>query len=258
MIGTLGLLKQLGLNEKEARLYLTALELGPSTILTLAKKSGVKRTSIYNFLNEMVERGFIIYTISGKKTLYSAIEPEGLVKIIERQKQLIESAMPELNLLSQKGGGVKPKIKFYEGIEGIKQVYEDTLNQPDESSFVAFTPVVSAYDVLPNAFIENYIYRRAKIKKISVKVILREDEKSREYVKKNKEQLRETLTVPGSLLAIENEINIYQNKVAITSFGDEKIGIIIESKQIADAQRAIFNTLWEALKLLNKNKIKLK
>lgn len=250
-------LKKTGLNDKEVRVYLTALELGPSTVLTLSKKSGVKRSSIYNFLDEMINRGFMIYSISGKKTLYSAVEPEGLMKIIEKQKEMISSIIPELSLLSKKGGGARPKIRVYEGIEGIKQVYEDTLNQPEGSEFVAFTPVVSAYDTLSVTFANEYIHRRSKVKKISVRVIVGEDEKAKDYIKKNKEQLRETVSVPGNLLNIENEINIYQDKVAIVSFGDEKIGIIIESKKIADAQRAIFNTLWTAMKVLKKNKIKI-
>ena len=74
------------------------------------------------------------------------------------------------------------------------------------------------------------------------------DEYIKEHVKANKEELRESILLPEKEFPISNEINIYQNKVAILSFGDEKIGIIIESQQIADTQRAIFNLLWKSLK----------
>ncbi|KKU45024.1 MAG: hypothetical protein UX62_C0043G0003 [Microgenomates group bacterium GW2011_GWA2_46_7] len=72
------------------------------------------------------------------------------------------------------------------------------------------------------------------------------------HAKDNKEELRETIILPRKDFPVSNEINIYQNKVAIMSFGDEKIGIIIESQQIADTQRAIFNLLWKSLKKTQK------
>ena len=41
------------------------------------------------------------------------------------------------------------------------------------------------------------------------------------------------------------EINIYDDKVSIISFGeDELVGMIIESHEIADTQRAIFAMAW--------------
>ena len=42
------------------------------------------------------------------------------------------------------------------------------------------------------------------------------------------------------------EINIYNNKILITSW-KEKMAILIESKELADLQRLTFNLLWETL-----------
>ncbi len=74
-------LKKLGLSEKEARLYLVALETGPTTIAKLAQKSGVKRGTIYEFLDEMIEKGLLEITITGKRKLYSGVEPKKLQKV---------------------------------------------------------------------------------------------------------------------------------------------------------------------------------
>jgi len=43
-------LEKLGLNEKEARVYLALLELGESNIQGLSAKSSVKRTTVYDIL----------------------------------------------------------------------------------------------------------------------------------------------------------------------------------------------------------------
>jgi sugar-specific transcriptional regulator TrmB len=83
-------LQQLGLNEKEARVYVAALEFGPTTIAKIAQKSGIKRTTIYEFLTDMSARGLIVASITGKRTLYSAIGPEGLNKLIDRQQEIMK------------------------------------------------------------------------------------------------------------------------------------------------------------------------
>ena len=56
------------------------------------------------------------------------------------------------------------------------------------------------------------------------------------------------MVIPVKDFPIANETFTYQNKVAILNYGDEKTGVIIESQQNADAQRAIFNLLWKLLK----------
>lgn len=240
------ILKQLGFNENEAKFYLASLEYGPTTILKLAKKTSLQRSTIYEFLENLIEKGLIEVVISGKRKLYKGAEPIKLKKILEKQQELLDSIIPELSLLTNQGLQ-RPKVMFYEGFEGIKKIYEDTLDQPEGSEFVAFTSLEDTYKVMPESYKKSYLKRRAN-KKIFVRVIVKEDAFSKDYVGANKKEYRETIAVKKELYPLSNEINIYQNKVGILSFGDEKIGIIIESKQIADSMRAIFNALWLSLK----------
>ncbi|KKU45025.1 MAG: Transcriptional regulator TrmB [Microgenomates group bacterium GW2011_GWA2_46_7] len=122
------LLKQLGMEEKEAKMYLAALEFGPTTIVKLAKKSGIKRTTIYEFIDDMVARGLIATSISVKRTLYSASEPVKLEQLIEKQREIIKEILPGLESLAKKSPQ-RPRVRFYEGVEGIRSVYNDTLSQ---------------------------------------------------------------------------------------------------------------------------------
>ena len=238
-------LQQLGLNEKEAKVYLAALEFGPTSIATIARKSGIKRTTIYEFLADMLDRGLILTSVSGKRTLYSGIGPEGLNKLIERQQVVIQSLAPELLLLTKQSPR-KPKIRFYDGAEGLKHVFNDTLDQPDGSEVLFVAPWAGTFESLPKSFVDKYVSKRKK-QNIKVRSIVPHDKYALEGKKKDKEELRETIIVPKEKLPIKAKINIYQNKIAILSFGDEKISLIIESQQIADTLKAIFNLLWENL-----------
>lgn len=246
MDNPLNLLQKLGLSQKEAKLYLVSLEAGPATIAKLAHNSGLKRGTIYEFLGEMLEKGLLEVTISGKRRLYSGTPPKKLEKIIDRQKEILNSLLPDLSLLSS-NSQEKPKIRFYEGRSGILSAYYEILNIPNGSEVLGFSTFESVYKIFTENSISNYIQRRVA-KKIRQKLIMPSDKFGHNHIDNNEKELRETIMIPKEKFPITNEINIYQNKVAIISLGEEKVGVIIESKQVADTQRAIFNLLWNSLK----------
>ncbi len=130
-------LQKLGLSQKEARLYLVALENGPATIAKLAQKSGLKRGTIYEFLTEMLEKGLLEVSISGKRKLYASVQPQKLKKIIDRQKEILDNLIPDLSMLTSTSPA-KPKIKFYEGKEGLVAAYYEMLDLPNGSEVLGF------------------------------------------------------------------------------------------------------------------------
>jgi sugar-specific transcriptional regulator TrmB len=242
----LDLLKKLGLSQKEARLYLISLETGPATIAKLAQKSGLKRGTIYEFLGEMLEKGLLEVNISGKRKLYSGTEPKKLRKMIDRQKDILERLIPDLSLITSIGSK-KPKVTFFEGKEGILSAYDEILQLPFNSEVVGFATFEGIYKLFPESAIRQYIKKRVE-KNIKQKLIMPTDQYLQNHIEDNKKELRETIMIPRKDFFIENEINIYQNKVAIISLGEEKVAVIIESQQTADTQRAIFNLLWKSLR----------
>jgi hypothetical protein len=65
------------------------------------------------------------------------------------------------------------------------------------------------------------------------------------------EEKREIAFVPADKYYFSPEINIYDNKVMIASWR-EKLGIIIESEEIADAMKKIYELAWSEAKRLDK------
>jgi len=94
---------------------------------------------------------------------------------------------------------------------------------------------------LPGYF-PDYFKRRAK-KKISIKAIIPATTQTAERMKHNKQEMRTAILVPENQFRFSPEINIYDNKVMIASWR-EKLGIIIESAEIADAMKKIFELSW--------------
>lgn len=234
-----------GLNKKEVDVYLSALELGETNIQRISKKSGVKRTTVYDVISSLKEKGLISETTKNKRTVYYAEDPRTLEKSMEEKMEKLKNIMPELlsitNLIDK-----KPKIKYFEGLEGIKNIYKDTLNYPNQE-LLAWTPEEAATDFDEAFFDDYYLPQRIK-KNIWVRGIWNDKPRIKKYIALNEKQLRKTKITPKeSFIDLEVEINLYaKNKIAIMSF-EEKIGLIIESQKIFNTLKSIFEMNWNSL-----------
>lgn len=238
-------LKQLGFNEREQGVYLVLLEIQKAKINELAQRANTKRSTTYDILYRLKKEGFVSELLEGKKHYFVANDPEMILGLLEEKKRLYKRELPAIltlyNTLPQ-----KPKVAYFEGLEGIKQLYEDallTLTKGDE--ILAY---VGDYE-LPELeeYMHEYVKRRAK-KGIKARGIAENKPGIKEFTKENKSELRVTKLVNESKFDLENEINIYANKVIIITYEPEPFGVLIESKTVANTQRAIFEMAWRGLK----------
>lgn len=234
-------LLEFGLNEKEAAFYLAALELGRATLTDIAEKASINRTTGYLIVSSLGEKGLVKTIIHKRKKYYLASEPEDLQRLIDQKTSLLKHLLPQLqgiSNISQK----KPKISFYEGISGITNIFLDNLTAKDELLTIAGE---KTFNGLVLEKYPNYIKERVN-KKILLKLIAPDSETMRQWQPKDQEQLRITKLIPKEKFPLKVNIDIYNNKVALTS-PDEMIGLIIESKDIADSLRTVFNLIWSTL-----------
>jgi sugar-specific transcriptional regulator TrmB len=231
--------KNIGLSDKETKIYLACLELGSSVVAAISKRSGVSRVTCYDILEKLIHKGFINFLNKNDVRYFSATEPESILSEVQRNVHDFKNILPDLKRM--RGDSVHPKIQYFEGAEGIKAIYEDTLTSKTEILNYANSHEIRSF--WPQ-YDEEYVAKRVK-KKIHLKGIAPMDEWGQEVQKESKRFHREIRLVPIDQYNFSNEINIYDNKVAIASFKDELIGMIIESTEIANTQRAIFNMAWE-------------
>jgi len=236
-------LKQIGLEEKQAKIYLACLELGETSIGDIAKKAGIKRTSIYDIIGEMIDSGLIKATTRAKKKRFLASEPEELKAILKKREALLDQIMPQLGSLNN-SGLVKPKILFYEGVEGLKKVYDDTLEH--KSTIIYQWASNDMFDAIESEWIFGYVRRRVKAK-IRALCIATDSAEIRGFKAKDVTQLREIRIVLKEQFPFKIELDVYGDRVAMIS-GRDKMGIIIESKAIASTLKMIFKLCWMNVK----------
>lgn len=249
-------LLSLGFTKREACVYLALLELGKGTVSEIARKAEINRTTGYDILDQLVSRGLV--SISGKepKQEYAAESPEKIKTYLQRQARQNErnlkqaqGLVPQLKSIHNIKG--RPQVRFYEGKEGMKQVYEDTLTSHEPIR--AYANVEDNSVTMPDYF-PDYYFRRAK-KGIPIRAIFPDNKAARELVKLNKIQLRETALVPSDKYNFSPEINFYDDKIMIASWR-ENLGIIIESREIAEAMKKTFDLAWTEAKRQDTKNIK--
>jgi HTH-type transcriptional regulator, sugar sensing transcriptional regulator len=240
-------LSKLGIEDKKAEIYLSCLERGGETAYFLAKKVGLKRPTAYDILYSLQKDGLVYISIKNNKKLFYPADPEVLMrKIKEREKDLNE-AMPLLQSMYN-SPKTKPNILYFEGVEGIKQVYNDNLKALKRGDEILAYGGEDIVKYMPK-YTEHYVNERVKIG-IIVRALYKRTKEGENYISKSKEQLREFRLVDPRLFDIQNEVLIYKNKVAITSFGKEMFGMIIESREIYNSQKAMFELAWRGAETL--------
>lgn len=238
-------LKKIGLSDKEAKVYVALLELGKASVQDIAKKSGVNRATTYLMIESLQGRGLSYKAQVGKRTHFAANSPEKLTHVLdEKRKKLedeaedIKDLLPELKALYA-DSPEKPKMRFYEGKEGIKEILNDML----ESGVKEIREIYTS-DYVRIVFKEEEkgeIVRRRIEKGIRVRgIYTRSDGPHVEppplsklhYVSKEK-------------FPILSDVLIYGDRVALFAFQGKQIGIIIENSGLAKTFESIFELAWE-------------
>lgn len=248
------LLELSGFSDKEIVIYLSLLELGKGTVTEISRKSGVGRTHCYVILGELVSKGLI--SVSGKepKQEYISESPVKLKEYLEEkfliQKETYEKIVEIIpDLVSIHKTGNRPRVRFYEGENGLKTVYEDTLTSKED--IYAFSTYENMHTVLPDYFPE--YYKRRTEKNIFVYGITPRTPFSEIRQANDKKENRKLFLVPQPEFPIPTEIDVYDNKVMIASWL-EKLGVIIESQEIADSIKSIFKLALVEAERLDKQK----
>lgn len=235
------LLEEVGLNEAQARAYVSLISGGSLTPPQLAEKTGVTRTNAYEVLNKLVEMGLAIKDESGVKLNFRPSNPTALEKLIENrrnsilsQENRLHAVMPEL-LNYFYTYSEQPGVRFFQGREGLTKIYEDHLRTRQEVYFVR-TPQDEDYfgDVL-----YKYMKQRAKlgIKAYGLSPWM---QGFVDYARENDTALNRVMNwMPAASYKSPVEMSVYGDKVSLISFGDEALGMIIESPQIAEAMREL-------------------
>ncbi|MCX6733363.1 MAG: hypothetical protein NTX63_00960 [Candidatus Peregrinibacteria bacterium] len=238
-------LMQLGLTDEEARVYLACVEIGGGPVSIVAKRAKVHRVSCYHTLENLEKKGFLSQFNKNGVRAFAPEPPETFLKKAEEQVNLAKGLLPQLHLMVS-SLAFKPKMRSYEGREGVERVFQESLSASGE--ILGYTNLKSVVEFFPD-FFKKYTRDRFE-KKIKVRYLSPTTVPSVHvldpFLPKGYDQnLIEIFLVNKDQFLFENEILIFNNTVGIVSLNpDELLGVIIESSTFAHTMKAVFDLAW--------------
>ncbi len=243
-------LRNLGLSDKEARVYLALLQLGPATPYKISKRAHLKRPTAYVIAEELLEKGFVVQA-PGEKHTYIARPPDVLFEEFEKKVEASRKHLPELKGLR---GGIaeKPAVLYFEGVEGIRQALFHRVKETHNTEIVGFyADAEYASRTLLPVTLEYNEYR--VLHNIKARGIVTDTKELREMgfdkffnIKDPENSAFNVKIVSKDIYSSNASFEFYEDFVKIIFF-DTAIAVIIESPTVAKAMRQIFELLWSRI-----------
>jgi len=244
------ILKALGLDKQEMEIFmhLARLECVPAS--RIAQKTGLKRTSCYQILENMVKNNLIKRGLKYGIRYYTAATPQELVKLLEKKTEPLEEAKILLNKnLSEiekfyRMGNSSTSIAFYEGFEEIKLVYDKILAQDDPQIYSILRKMDTTNHPL-SSYWKQYLKERIKRKKKSFSLVPA-DQLSEKYIQANKKEHRNTIQIAPKEIPIFGDLKVSGKLVSLISQHEGRIfGVTIEDERIAKMFKGMLKVLWK-------------
>ncbi len=238
------ILKGIGLPQSHAKAYMKLLEVGEISPPKLAGLIDESRTTTYSIL-ESLERVKLVRKVQNtSKLTYVVTHPVNLENFVERRRAIISDWEFKLNGLMPSlvnkyyATTEHPEMQVYQGEDGLKKIFDSILE--DKANLYVIETSID-HDYLGEEYIDNFVAQRIE-KKITAHIMSPKGSK-KHNLKNDKPHRIVRSFYDEKLYQTPVEINIYGDKVAFLSYGEEVIGTIIHSPQIAQAQRELFNMI---------------
>ncbi len=239
-------LEAVGLTEKQAKVYVAALFLGPAAVQRIAEQAEVNRATTYVILAELADMGLVSETTEGKKTVFVAEPPEAIdrylgvmEKEIDTRKSQLKGVMKELNAVNRSEiADDAPVVRFFKGPEAILALSSYLKRKAKLNEVVYGMTNLDELDKIAPDHTESNALKRKK-KQIAGKGFY---SGSRE-LKSDPESLRETIRLSEDVKA---DLNLYEDRASIVTYsGDQPVGIVIEGRELVSVLRQLFELAWK-------------
>ena len=234
-------LKQLGLTNTEVKIYLALFELGPSLASGIADKTKVNRAVTYHVLENLIKKGIVGYVIKENRKYFSAAAPKKLLDLLKVKEEAVKEIIPELDKL-RRPLTEKPVVEVYQGVEGLKTVLNDILDEGTDYFVIGYTGAATR---LAKFWFSHWQTRRAKmkIKRFVLFPNKMKDHEATKYPLTAARFLPPHYETPTSTFIYGND------KVLIfLPVEDDFTGISIQSKGVWKSFKNTFEFLWKISK----------
>jgi HTH-type transcriptional regulator, sugar sensing transcriptional regulator len=253
-------IEELGLSNKEARVYVANLMLGASSVQRIADQAGIKRVTAYVILESLIGLGLVSQSNKGKKTYFVAEDPNNLQRLLDKRQQELQDQKQNFDQILPELLGLKsvpkesPNVKFYDGAEGIRSVMATFLVTQQREKIETLYGW-SNFDQLEAFFpeIKEHSGNPARTKSGIPSKLIYTTSRGPVYKETDKLRNRESRYVPADQFPLNGDLTIAGKHVIMLSLDPHHpIGVTIESAELAKTMMSVFQLSWAAAEQYNK------
>lgn len=240
-----------GLNTYETKLYLALVYGGPLMVSRMAKEASIPRTAVYTPLQTLLSKGFVSLTVVGKRKYYQAIGLDKLKYIVEQRKLEADRLISEIegteHISSPKNNLA---IQYFIGKQGITTAGQIFLKETKTKIWYSFENLVGITEFVGLDFESSYIRERV-CHNIKSKMIVTTDVVTpwlRDYLSKDKEQLRESVIVSPQEYRFDSTIVATKGFVLLINAKENPFAILIRNDHVANTLIDIHKLSWDRFK----------
>jgi predicted DNA-binding transcriptional regulator len=230
-------LKSVGLEEKEAKIYLALLKFGQANVSDIADEAGIKRPTAYVVLDELRKKGLVLKIPHAKKTIFAAKTPDEFFDQTIANINQFEKILPKLRSMNPSKKAIK--TVYFEGADGLKEAMYyriDELKDTIDEGFFAKND-----GTLPQVVTDIFQKWNSDREKLRIKMggVTPDHPSTREYQEKYPNFMADMKFAPLEDYSSDISIEVTKEFVRIVD-GHELKAIIIENPRVVEALRQIF------------------
>ena len=237
-------LGDVGFTGKEARVYVALLTLNSGTVQQVAKLSDLKRPIIYVVLEGLIKRGYASELPDKKTRAFQAVPASIVLKRLQSNVAHFSQYLPIFKTLGNRGGP-KPKITYLDTKEGIQNMYEEINYDPTPFFITSYVRLEAHFPGIVDRWVKNY--KKGLYKKMRGRHVISDDERELLYTR-DFIAIDQKVRASPVLRGLKVDISIYGDKLAISNLGEQLFAVVIESTDITDSMRSVFEVLWAEAK----------
>lgn len=237
-------LKELGFTDNEIKVYLTLFRIGKAKAGRIAKEAALERTSTYNALKRLEEKGVIAAVMEGKTRIFSVGPAEKLKDMLLEKEEVINSLIPQLKTL-QRYEREKENISKFRGYAGVKTVLNDMLRTCEEKEEYLIMGSEGQLSKRMPEFAKIFVAKKDK-KKLKARILVRAARKEQQESYATSKYTTKRY-VPQDVISPTN-VSIYKNKVSMILWSEVPEAILIDNEDVAETFRSYFEFMWKHAK----------
>jgi len=232
------ILREYGLKEKQAKVYLACLQVGSGSVLKISERAELARSTTELILKSLQQEGLISAFKKKNISHYNAEDPSKIIMSLKEKSELIERALPEF-LALYGSNRPRPVVRFYIGKAGMRIILKEILNEAKE--LLSFGSADDLFTTLED--FHEFVKNRVRLK-IPIKVILCNSDLAHERKRLGGQEFRQVKII-SSEYGHHGLIYIWADKIAMFSLKNELNAVLIESRELAQVQKSLFLSLWD-------------